>query len=186
MLFTSDANIPPFTSPKIFCINEFILNSHNINNAITPLTVYDKLLLNQPLAFDRVVYCTIWEAARFGSLMLRKGKWESNVLLSDTNYFATMINPSQALNNSYGYLWWLNGKQNFLLPSLQFVFNGSLAPIAPADMYMALGKDDKKIYVVPSLNAVVVRLGDDAGGSMAGPSAFDTELWAKLKLAMKY
>lgn len=69
---------------------------------------------------------------------------------------------------------------------MQFVFNGSLTPTAPADMYMALGKDDKKIYVVPSLNVVVIRLGDDAGGSTAGPSSFDTELWAKLKLAMNY
>ena len=83
-------------------------------------------------------------------------------------------------------MWWLNGKQNYLLPTLQFVFNGSLAPAAPADMYMALGKDDKKIYVVPSLKAVVVRLGDNAGGSVGRPSAFDTELWAKLKLAMNY
>ena len=28
-------------------MNEFILNIRNINNAITPLTGYDKLLLNQ-------------------------------------------------------------------------------------------------------------------------------------------
>jgi hypothetical protein len=40
--------------------------------------------------------------------------------------------------------------------------------------------------VIPSLDVVVVRLGDDAGGSVAGPSSFDNELWGKLKLAMKY
>ena len=69
---------------------------------------------------------------------------------------------------------------------MQFVFNGSLAPAAPTDMYMAPGKDDKKIYVVPSLKAVVVRLVDDAGGSVPETSAFYSELWAKLKLAMSY
>ena len=162
------------------------LVSRQTLNAYSKAKLFDKIGLPNAFWFDRVLYCTTREAARFGSLILRKGKWENNALLSDSNYFAAMIQPSQTLNNSYGYLWWLNGKQNFLLPSLQFVFNGSLAPNAPADMYMALGKDDKKIYVVPSLNAVVVRLGDDAGGLMAGPSTFDTELWAKLKLAIHY
>ena len=49
-----------------------------------------------------------------------------------------------------------------------------------------MGKDDKKIYVVPSLDAVVVRLGDAAGSSVLGPSSFDAELWSKLKLSLKY
>jgi len=51
---------------------------------------------------------------------------------------------------------------------------------------MALGKDDKKIYVVPSLNLVVVRLGDAAGTPTLGPSSFDNEFWGKLKLAIGY
>ncbi|MEO6870460.1 MAG: hypothetical protein ABI168_12485 [Ginsengibacter sp.] len=53
-------------------------------------------------------------------------------------------------------------------------------------MIMALGKDDKKIYVIPSLDVVVVRLGDGAGTSTLGPSSFDNELWLRLKPAMKY
>jgi CubicO group peptidase (beta-lactamase class C family) len=97
-----------------------------------------------------------------------------------------MVNTSQTYNLSYGYLWWLNGKTTSMVPQSQIVFPTPLAPNAPVDMFMALGKDDKKIYVIPSLDAVVVRLGDDAGGSVAGPSSFDNDLWAKLKLAMKY
>jgi hypothetical protein len=61
-----------------------------------------------------------------------------------------------------------------------------MAPNAPADMIMALGKDDKKIYVVPSLNLVVVRLGDAAGTPTLGPSSFDNEFWGKLKLAIGF
>ena len=72
-----------------------------------------------------------------------------------------------------------------MIPDLQTVVNGSLAPEAPADMLMALGKDDKKIYVVPSLDLVVVRHGDDDGTSVAGPSSFDNAFWAKLRLAIK-
>ena len=97
-----------------------------------------------------------------------------------------MTTTSQNMNLSYGYLWWLNGKASCMVPQSQLVIPTSLAPNAPADMIMALGKGDKKIYVIPSLDAVVVRLGDDAGASTLGPSSFDNELWAKLKPAMKY
>ncbi|WP_394343474.1 hypothetical protein [Flavobacterium bomense] len=39
-------------------------------------------------------------------------------------------------------------------------FNGSLIPTAPADMFMALGKNDQKIYVIPSKKMVVIRMGE--------------------------
>ena len=74
-----------------------------------------------------------------------------------------------------------------MAPTSQIIFNGSLASNAPIDMIMALGKDDKKIYVIPSLNVVVVRLGDSAGNTtLLGPSSFDNEIWTKLKYAMRY
>ena len=69
-----------------------------------------------PLSFwyNNVMYCTTREAARFGSLILRKGVWNSDTLLRDQNYFTAMTNTSQPLNNAYGYLWWLNGKNSFM------------------------------------------------------------------------
>jgi CubicO group peptidase (beta-lactamase class C family) len=148
--------------------------------------LYDKIGMPQSFWFDGVMYCTTREAARFGSLILKKGIWDGSTILQDSNYFASMINSSQTLNNSYGYLWWLNGKSSYMVPTLQAVFPGSMAPNAPADMIMALGKDDKKIYVVPSLNLVVVRLGDAAGTPTLGPSSFDNEFWGKLKLAIGF
>ena len=148
--------------------------------------LFDKIGMPNAFWLNYIMYCTTREAARFGSLMLSKGKWNGTALLNDATYFNAMTNTSQPSNLSYGYLWWLNGKASAMVPGSQIVFPTSLAPTAPADMYMALGKDDKKIYVVPSLDVVVVRLGDDAGGSAAGPSSFDNDLWGKLKLAMKY
>lgn len=134
-----------------------------------------------------IFYCTTRDASRFGSLILRKGEWNGTQIITDQPYFTAMTNTSQNLNLSYGYLWWLNGKASSMAPSSQVVFPISLAPNAPADMFMALGKDDKKIYVVPSLDVVVVRLGDAAGGtSLLGPSSFDNDLWGKFKTAMKY
>lgn len=148
--------------------------------------LFDKIGMPNAFWLNYIMYCTTREAARFGSMILTKGKWNGTPLLSDAAYFNAMTNTSQNYNLSYGYLWWLNGKASAMVPQSQIVFPTSLVPNAPADMYMALGKDDKKIYVIPSLDAVVVRLGDDAGGSVAGPSSFDNELWAKLKPALKY
>jgi len=131
-------------------------------------------------------YCTTRDASRFGSFILRKGEWNGTQILTDQNYFTAMTTTSQSINLSYGYLWWLNGKASCMVPQSQIVYPISLIPNAPADMFMALGKDDKKIYVIPSLDAVVVRLGDNGSASALGPSSFDNELWGKLKLAMKY
>ena len=135
---------------------------------------------------DHIMYCNTRDAARFGSLILRRGEWNGKKILNDPAYFNAMVNTSQTYNLSYGYLWWLNGKQSAMVPQSQIVFPTSLAPAAPADMLMALGKGDKKIYVVPSLQLVLVRLGDDAGGALSGPSGFDNDLWTRLKPALKY
>lgn len=148
--------------------------------------LFDKIGMPNAFWLNYIMYCTTREASRFGSLILTKGKWNATTLLNDVNYFNAMTGTSQTYNLSYGYLWWLNGKTSAMVPGSQIVFPTSLVPNAPVDMYMALGKDDKKIYIVPSLDVVVVRLGDDAGGSVAGPSSFDNDLWSKLKLAMKY
>jgi CubicO group peptidase (beta-lactamase class C family) len=119
--------------------------------------------------------------ARFGLLLLNKGKWNQEVILSDTAYFRAMTNTSQNLNKSYGYLTWLNGKGSFMLPTSQFVSPTNLVPSAPADMYCALGKNDQKIYVVPSQNLVVIRMGDKAGTtSLNALSNFDNEIWQRI------
>jgi len=132
-----------------------------------------------------VLWLNTRDMARFGLLTANKGTWGDKPVLSDPAYFNAMVNASQNFNRSYGYLWWLNGKASFMLPSIQTVFAGSMNPDAPADMLMALGKDDKKIYVVPSLDLVVVTHGNDAGTSTAGPSSFDNAFWSKLRLAVK-
>lgn len=155
-------------------------------NAYSKEKLFDKVGMANSFWFNNIMYATTRDAARFGSLVLSKGKWNGLTILNDDAYFSAMINTSQQFNLSYGYLWWLNGKSSAMAPGLQTVFNTSLAPAAPVDMLMALGKDDKKIYVVPSLNVVVVRLGDNAGTSTLGPSSFDNELWTKLKPVMRY
>lgn len=133
-----------------------------------------------PLGFNEVFFSNARSMARFGLLALSRGIWDGDTLLHDTVYFNAMTNTSQNLNLSYGYLWWLNGKGSHMLPGLQLVFPGQLVPSAPADMISALGKNDQKIHVVPSMNLVVVRMGDAADSSLAAPTNFDEQLWQKL------
>lgn len=136
--------------------------------------------------YNNVYYSSARSMARFGLLMLNSGKWDQTSLLTDTNYFNAQVNSSQTINPSYGYLTWLNGKSNYMLPSTQFLFPGMLVPNAPADMYCALGKNDQKVYVVPAQKLVVIRMGDSAGLPALAMSSFDNELWGKLKLVIGY
>jgi CubicO group peptidase (beta-lactamase class C family) len=136
--------------------------------------------------YNNVYYSNPRSMARFGLLMLNKGKWDATAILSDTSYFNAQVNTSQNLNLSYGYLTWLNGKATHMLPATSLVFNGSFAPNAPADLYAALGKNDQKIYVVPSQRLVVIRMGDSAGNVQLAVSSFDNELWGKLKSVIGY
>lgn len=132
-------------------------------------------------AVFRVFHSDARSMARFGLLALRGGKWHDEQIVS-AGYFSESVNTSQALNNAYGYLWWLNGKDSYRLPGTQMQFNGSLIPDAPADMYAAMGLGDQRIYVVPDRKLVIVRMGEAANPDNASfaVSGFDNELWQKI------
>jgi CubicO group peptidase (beta-lactamase class C family) len=133
-----------------------------------------------PLGNNTVFFSTPRTMARFGQLILAGGQWDSTTVLGDMNYFTAMTTPSQDINLSYGYLWWLNGQESYLTPRLQLLFDGPIIPTAPADMIAGLGKNDQKVYVVPSQGLVVVRMGNDASNSLFALSDFDPLLWEKI------
>ena len=132
-----------------------------------------------PLGNLSVYSSTARSMARFGLLALNKGNWDG-IQVINQNYFTDAFSTSQNINPAYGYLWWINGKTSYRLPQTQANFSGSLVPDAPADMFMALGKNDQKIYVVPSKKMVVIRLGDAAEASNFALSTFDNTLWQKI------
>lgn len=129
---------------------------------------------------DYVFFSKPRSMARFGLLNLSNGNWDGTPILDDAAYMNAMTSPSQTSNPAYGYLWWLNGQESYKLPGVNLNFTGELIPSAPADMYAALGKNDQKIYVVPSLDLVVVRVGDSATEQVAALSDFDEMLWTKI------
>ncbi len=138
-----------------------------------------------------VMSCSTRDMARFGHLILNRGRWDTQVLLSDASYLNASVNSSQSSNPAYGYLWWLNGKSSYRTPGPYWLPNvtGALIPSAPADLVAALGKGDKKIYVIPSLELVVVRHGNEAdvaGGNPLAISSFDEQFWQRLRVALRY
>jgi CubicO group peptidase (beta-lactamase class C family) len=128
---------------------------------------------------ENVYWSTTRSMARFGLLSLNQGNWNGTQIVNST-YFNLSTNTSQNLNLAYGYMWWLNGKSSYRLPQTQFQFNGKLIPNAPNDMYCGLGKDDQKLYVIPSKKLVIIRMGDEADSATFGLSDFDNTLWEKI------
>ncbi|XLS28190.1 serine hydrolase domain-containing protein [Flavobacteriaceae bacterium M23B6Z8] len=130
--------------------------------------------------FNSIYVSTARSMARFGLLNLNKGNWDRIKILKDTQYFEEMTTTSQSLNKAYGYLWWINGAVDYRVPGSTLLFQGDLIPTAPKDLIAGLGANDQKLYVVPSQKLVIVRLGDDGGETLLGPSGFDTLLWEKI------
>ena len=163
----------------------------------TSMENFSRQVLYQPMGMTHSRFrshswtMNAYDAGRFGLMILAGGNWNGQPIMKDKEYFNAMLNTSQDLNKSYGYLWWLNGKEsfhitNFRRTSVEGPFEGPLNPYAPLDMVSANGKNGQRIFVVPSMNLVVVRIGDnpDTGASKdpaAGTvSKFDHILWEKL------
>jgi CubicO group peptidase (beta-lactamase class C family) len=128
----------------------------------------------------RLFFSTARGMARFGLLMLNEGNWNGEDIIKDKAYLNDMITSSQELNKSYGYLWWLNGKESHRLPGLLFNFQGSIMPDAPDDLYAAIGKNGQILMVVPSQNMIVVRMGNNPDNSLV-PVNYVRELWNEIE-----
>ena len=129
----------------------------------------------------KIYYSNTRSMARFGLLALNKGKWKNETIINE-NFFNESIRTSQNINPSYGYLWWLNGKSSYMVPGGQTVYQGTLVPNAPTDMYAAMGAEDQRIYIIPSKNMVIIRMGNasDPANPNFALSGFDNDLWEKI------
>lgn len=128
---------------------------------------------------NNVFFSTARSMARFGLLMLNQGNWNGYPVLSDAQYFDAMVNTSQGLNESYGYLWWLNGKASFRIPQTQFLFPGPLMPNAPEDTYAGLGFNGQFVNVTPGENLVWIRMGDAPLNDLV-PFLLNDQIWEYL------
>lgn len=133
-----------------------------------------------PVGFNNVYFSQARSMARYGLLALNGMVWDQDTLLHDAAYFAAATTPSQDLNASYGYLWWLNGQPSFMVPTLQIVFPGPLMPHAPPDMFCALGKNDQLLNVVPGQGLVLVRMGEPAYESQSVAIVLNDQIWQRI------
>lgn len=95
---------------------------------------------------ETLTYCcldmTSRDFARFGLLVMQHGMWDGEQVVPADWVDASLA--SAPTYKGYGYQWWLEGKDN---------------PNLPADLFMANGHDGQFIYIIPSLELVVVRNG---------------------------
>jgi len=97
-------------------------------------------------------YATAQDWARFGLLFLNEGRMgDQQVLSKEWVAYSHRLTPL-APKGMYGAQFWLNGGH----PSGE---GGLMMPDCPKDLYMANGFNGQHIAIVPSKNAVVVRLG---------------------------
>lgn len=130
--------------------------------------------------YNHLYISNLRSMARFGLLISNEGMWNETKIIDNDDFLSASINSSQEINPSYGYLWWLNGKESYMLPQLQESFDGFLSPNAPSDMYAAMGKNGQFINIVPSENLVIVRMGGNPDDSLV-PTAFQNNVWEKLR-----
>jgi CubicO group peptidase (beta-lactamase class C family) len=97
--------------------------------------------------------------ARLGTLVLHNGAWNGRQIVS--RRYMGMFRSSSPSNHAYGFLTWLNGKDSFVMPGTNGRDEGKgwLTVNAPRDTIIFAGQDEQRIWVIPSLDMVVVRLG---------------------------
>lgn len=97
------------------------------------------------------LYMTARDYARFALLYLQDGLFGGEHILPE-GWVDYSVSAASASNGAYGSLFWLNGGQNI--------------HDAPDDLYMCIGHDGQRIFMIPSLDLAVVVLGYSPDNSM--------------------
>lgn len=109
-------------------------------------------------------YMTAREWAKFGLLVLNRGKHEGKQIVPD-EHFDECLRGTKA-NATYGLNFWLIGKR-------AHDRNESI----PADTFSAAGMFDQKLYIIPSKKLLIVRLGQTGARSRFHDGAFLSRLF---------
>jgi len=89
-------------------------------------------------------WATTRDWAKFGLLYLHEGNWNGEQLF-DKSWAKYVATPTQGSKGDYGAHFWLNA--------------GGRYPDAPKDIYSANGFQGQKVFIIPSLDLVIVRMG---------------------------
>ena len=97
-----------------------------------------------------LVFMSARDFAKFGLLILRDGVWEGERLLPEGWVDFARTNPAATEENGYGAGFWLSPEEP-TNPELRFK--------PPYDAFHAGGHEGQTIWIVPSRDMVIVRLG---------------------------
>ncbi|MEH6789840.1 serine hydrolase domain-containing protein [Parasphingorhabdus sp.] len=143
-----------------------------------PLAMEDTQWRERPAGFGDVgnnggLVTSPGDSGRFGEMILARGVAPDGRRIISETELQKMFAPS-ATNPAYGRLWWLNGSDHVVRAGAERR-DGPLIAAAPPDLVAALGFLDRRLYVVPSLDLVVVRT-----GTKVTDENFDEQLWQQL------
>ncbi len=98
------------------------------------------------------MYATARDWARFGLLYLGDGVYNGERLLPEGWVRSSATPAPAALRGQYGYQFWLNAGAKGNVDDRMY-------PHAPADLFCADGFEGQSVFIIPSRQLVVVRLG---------------------------
>lgn len=98
------------------------------------------------------MYATPRDWAKFGLLYLNNGNWNGEQLLSETWIDYVRTPNGHAPSGEYGAHFWLNAGE----PGNEM---NRYYPDAPNDMYSANGFEGQRVFIIPSKDLVIVRMG---------------------------
>jgi CubicO group peptidase (beta-lactamase class C family) len=105
------------------------------------------------------LYASMRDYVRFGLLYLNKGNWLGNQILPK-GWTDKVTIPANGSDGKYGAFFWLNRSGQY--------------PDLPKDLYYCDGHDGQFIYIIPSLQLVVVRTGFSKKGDFNSPKFLAT------------
>ncbi|WP_291098012.1 MULTISPECIES: serine hydrolase domain-containing protein [unclassified Flavobacterium] len=89
-------------------------------------------------------WATTRDWSKFGLLYLHKGNWNGEQIL-DESWVRFAATPTNTSNGRYGAHFWLNAGGHF--------------PDVPRDMFHCSGYQGQMVFIIPSLDLVIVRMG---------------------------
>lgn len=141
------------TSNLLSGILRSYFNSHQeyldfwYTNLIDRIGMYSMLIetdLNGNYVGSSYGWATPRDWAKFGLLYLHKGNWNGDQLF-DESWVDYVTTPTATSNGQYGAHFWLNA--------------GGVYPEAPTDLYSANGYQGQRVFIIPSKELVIVRMG---------------------------
>ncbi|MFZ5517265.1 MAG: serine hydrolase domain-containing protein [Candidatus Zhuqueibacterota bacterium] len=109
------------------------------------------------------MYATARDWARFGQLYLQDGVWQGERILPE-GWVGYSTSPTKASRQwKYGAHFWINPKTP----------NGQWMPALPADLFFCWGHESQHVFIIPSRNLVLVRL-----GLSIEPTSWDFKIFA--------